>query len=354
MTRPWRAVAALMAVALAAVFAGASAHAVDETAINAAKPPRMLSQYGFFTDLAAQVPAGRVLPFEPSTQLFTDHARKMRFVYVPTGAAAVYGDREAFAFPVGSALVKTFAYPSVPGDPASPPRLIETRVLARQSDGWAASAYVWNEEQTDAKLALAGKTLALVATTEGGETVDVTYRVPNRNQCKGCHEVGGEVAPIGPKARNLNHAFAYSDGPQNQIAGWADAGILTAVPTLDSVPAMPDAFDPDAPLNARARAWLDINCAHCHRADGPASNSGLFLGWNVDDPVALGIGKRPVAAGRAARGGTYDIEPGNPDASILLLRVESSEPGVMMPELGRSVTDDRAVELLREWIAQID
>ena len=44
----------------------------------------------------------------------------------------------------------------------------------------------------------------------------------------------------------------------------------------------------------------------------------------------------------------------NPDGSILLYRVESTEPGVMMPELGRTLADPAAVELLRAWIAGMD
>jgi hypothetical protein len=33
--------------------------------------------------------------------------------------------------------------------------------------------------------------------------------------------------------------------------------------------------------------------------------------------------------------------------------MESSDPGVMMPELGRAVAHDEAVALIREWIAKM-
>ncbi|MFZ1680013.1 MAG: hypothetical protein WAT70_03245, partial [Rhizobiaceae bacterium] len=102
---------------------------------------------------------------------------------------------------------------------------------------------------------------------------------------------------------------------------------------------------------ARARAWLDVNCAHCHRREGPASNSGLFLTYDETDRTALGINKRPVAAGRATGDLEFDIVPGDPEASLLLRRVESAEAGVMMPEIGRSLVDKEAVALLRSWIA---
>ena len=117
---------------------------------------------------------------------------------------------------------------------------------------------------------------------------------------------------------------------------------------------MPDFLDAGAPLEARARAWLDVNCAHCHRAEGPASNSGLFLTFGEKDPVRYGVRKRPVAAGKGAGDKEFDILPGEPDDSILVYRVRSVEPGVMMPELGRHLADPDAVALLRAWIAAMD
>jgi uncharacterized repeat protein (TIGR03806 family) len=340
----------LAALLLGAMTGGAAA--VDDAAILAKKPPRQLSGFGFFADAARQVPATGVLPFAPRTPLFTDFAEKRRFVYLPDGQSAAYDAREAFAFPVGSALIKTFAYAAA--DRPGGLRLVETRVLLRQEQGWEAWAYVWNEAQSEAELKIAGAKLPMEIPLPGGAVEAITYAVPNKAQCKGCHELSGEIAPIGPKARNLNHDFDYAEGPENQLARWSAEGILTGLPDMASVPAVPDWLDAAAPLDARARAWLDINCAHCHRAEGPASNSGLFLTWDEEDPVALGIGKRPVAAGRGAGHLKVDIEPGDPDASILVYRVESNEPGVMMPELGRTLTEPRAVALLRAWVASME
>ncbi|MBZ0164211.1 MAG: hypothetical protein K8H74_16040 [Notoacmeibacter sp.] len=335
--------------ALGVLAAPDPAAAADDAAILAARPPALLSQFGFFADMARQVPAEGVLPFKPATPLFTDFAVKRRFVYVPAGQSARYDPQEALDFPVGSALVKTFAY--LAEERPGGLRLVETRVLLRQQAGWQAWAYVWDEQQSDAELNLAGARIPMEVPTLDGRTEAITYAVPNKNQCKGCHAINGEVTPIGPKARNLNHAIDFGDGPQNQLARWAQAGILTGLPEVSQVSSVPDWLDTDAPLDARARAWLDINCAHCHRREGAASNSGLFLTWGETDRVALGVNKRPVAAGRGAGDLSFDIVPGDPEASILLYRVESAEAGIMMPELGRSLVDPRAVTLLREWIA---
>jgi len=328
------------------------AYAVNAEAILAEKPPKLLSEFGFFADGPKQKPADGVMPYDLNTALFSDRAEKFRFVFVPAGQSSTYVADEAFEFPAGSALIKTFAFPADLSKSDENIRLIETRVMLRRESGWFAVAYVWNADQTDAELKIAGAKVA-VETILDGHPLTINYAVPNRNQCKGCHDFNGEITPLGPKARNLNKTYAYADGEANQLARWTSAGILSGAPGPAAAPKVPDWHDAAAPIEARARAWLDVNCAHCHRREGPASNSGLFLNFTEQNPVALGVGKRPVAAGRGAGDRAFDIDPGNPDNSILLYRVESTEPGVMMPELGRTLADPAAVDLLRAWIARM-
>ncbi|MGI6854500.1 SO2930 family diheme c-type cytochrome [Mesorhizobium sp. 1B3] len=327
------------------------AHAVSNEAILAKSPPKLLSEFGFFEDARAQKPAEGVIPFDLSTPLFSDGALKYRFVHVPKGKSAAFHESEAFDFPEGTALIKTFAFAADQRAPDKAIRLIETRVLLRQADGWQAWAYLWNEEQTDAVLKIAGAKVNIATIAADGEPLAFTYAVPNKNQCKACHAFNDEIVPLGPKARNLNHNFPYDGGNENQIAHWAAAGMLSGAPAPEAAPTVPDWRDAGASLDARARTWLDVNCAHCHRKEGPASNSGLWLTYGEKDPVKIGVRKRPVAAGKGSGGRQFDILPGDPDGSILPYRVESTEPGVMMPELGRHIGDPDAVALLREWIA---
>ena len=292
--------------------------------------PRALSDYRFFADMRAHQPLPYVYPYALNTPLWSDGADKLRFIYVPPGERLVADGDGLLQFPVGSAIIKTFAF----GE-GTERQLIETRVLLHRTDGWVALPYRWNAEQTDATLALAGGRLDL--TTPAGETI--SYRIPNKNQCKACHSKDGEVIPIGPKARNLSAEW---------LAMMVGNRQLDAVPA--GVDALPEWSNPDAGTQALARAYLDVNCAHCHQPGGGASNSGLDLRWEQDDPFAIGVNKHPVAAGRGAGGMLVSIAPGDPDASILLYRMDSNEPGVVMPELGRSSIDHRAVAVVREWI----
>lgn len=302
---------------------------VDEAAILAPRPPKQLSAFGFFEDAAAQVPAPGVVPYVISAPLFTDYADKDRFIYAP--APAAYATEGALGFPVGSALIKTFRYGA---------HKVETRVLLHRDGGWAAYPYIWNAEGTEAVLKLAGGNVALE--TEHGS---IDYRVPNMNQCKACHvDAAKSFQPIGPKIRNLNTG--------DQLARLVRAGVLAQ--TRDDAPSTPDYRDDSIPLGMRARAYLDANCGHCHAPGLPADTSGLYLNWDEDRPVHLGIGKKPVAAGRGSGGLRVDVAPGDPDGSILLYRMLSTDPGAMMPEIGRSLVDAEGVALIRAWIAGMD
>jgi uncharacterized repeat protein (TIGR03806 family) len=163
------------------------------------------------------------------------------------------------------------------------------------------------------------------------------------------------MRPIGPSARQLNGTFSYAEGADNQLAHWQAAGLLHGLPAdAAQIPRLAVWNDPaTGSLDDRARAWLEINCAHCHNPHGPASTSGFFLDIHQTDRTVLGVYKHPVAAGRGAGEGTWDIEPGNPDKSILYYRMVSTDPGVMMPELGRRLVHAEGAALIRDWIAQM-
>lgn len=325
-----------LCLAMAVGVAATPAPKVNDAAIVMDGYAPALSDYGFFADLKARTPAARVMPYHLNTPLFSDYAEKLRYVYVPAGKKAGYDPANVLSLPVGSALIKTFGYEQ--GGAFKP---LETRLLLHRSGGWVAIPYVWNAEGTDAVLKRAGTRIPVSFADPAGQVRSISYAVPNQNQCKDCHAIDGAVTPIGPKARNLN------DG--RQLQAMVAAGLLDRAPA--KAPRLPRWDDTTASLDGRARAYLDVNCAHCHNPRGAASNSGLWLGWDVTDPESRGIGKRPVAAGRGSGNLDFDIDPGNPANSILLFRMRSTDPGIAMPELGRATAHDQALVLLTKWIA---
>jgi uncharacterized repeat protein (TIGR03806 family) len=316
-------------------------------------------------------PNAGVLPYDLVTPLFSDYAHKLRTVWMPAGQSAKYSADKAFEFPVGTILSKTFYYPRAgaadavlktydaePGAPAagldlSRVRLVETRVLVRRTDGWVVLPYVWNADQSEAELERTGDAKALELVDAQGHGQKFTYVVPNENQCASCHVTNlksGEFTPLGPKARNLNRTLAYADGTENQIARWVRAGFLAGVPAGE-LPRAADWRDVQQPIADRARSYLDVNCAHCHQGGATASNTSLRLDAPGPADWSLGLCKPSVAAGKGTGDRIHDIEPGQPDASILPFRLASTEGGVMMPELGRNTVHQEGVQLIRDWIA---
>ena len=313
-----------------------------------------LSEYNFFTgQLADLTPAVGIVPYELNTALFSNYAEKLRFVKLPKGVKANFTKAGAMDFPLGTIFIKNFYYPNDFRDLAKGRKIIETRLLVNEETGWNAYPYTWNEEQTEATYDVAGSIKDISYVNNSGKRVKLSYIVPNKNQCKGCHIRDDKMVPIGPTAMQLNSDCQYASGKENQLRFWQAHQLLEGLPELSTVQKMPSWNDPAQPLDARARAYLDVNCGNCHHPKGPASTSGLFLNFDQHQSVELGIMKSPVAAGRGAGKHSFDIVPGKPDESILTFRMQTNDPGIAMPELGREQVHTEGVALIREWISNM-
>lgn len=342
-----------------------------------------LSQYGLFADLAdptAHAVGG--VPYDLNTQLFTDYALKSRFIFLPPGTHAQYQDHahgltQTLDFPVGTIISKTFGYEN-----GGVEELIETRLLIKRETGggvaWVGLPYQWQtgaDGRRYATLKIEGAKVPVEYDYEDPDPdVDAHYAgsvsgyiVPAALTCLSCHanddrEPG--AAPIGPKPRNLNKDHDYGDeGVMNQLQYLQLHGLLEGLPAdLATVERLPrwnvpgdagDTPNSDADVHHRARAFLEVNCMHCHNHGGPASNSGLFLDNYRTVDVHYGICKRPVAAGKGSGGRLYDIIPQDADGSILPYRLASTEAGVRMPPIARTVAQGEAVNLIATWINDV-
>ena len=325
-----------------------------------------LSDYAFFTGkLSDLAPATQVFPYEVNAPLFSDYAEKARFVFLPAGQKMKYDAERSFEFPTGAVIIKNFFYWNDARAPEKGRKILETRLLIKDEKGWNALEYVWNAEQNEAILEVAGASFPVSWIDSKGKKQNVQYIAPNLNQCKGCHSYDGQFVPIGITARQLNRV----ENGENQLITWRKSDRL----------ALPDLFDPlTAPRltdyrvtnnqspshqstnhqstshhQPAARSYLDANCAHCHNPHGPASTSGMFLEYDQPDFERLGVGKPPVAAGRGSGNRRFGIVPGKPNESILVFRMESDDPGIRMPELGRQLMHREGVELIKAWIREM-
>ena len=375
---PYRLIAAFV---LSCLLAACSREPEPVSFFAEGRPEKLSQWHVLAVDSGRLAPNKGVVPYELNTPLFSDYAHKLRTVWMPPGMPARYSPTDIFDMPVGTVISKTFYYPKVDGQAAGSQqvrqtydatkdfagegldlahvRLIETRLFVRRADGWSALPYVWNAEQTEATLARTGDQVELELVDDKAAHQRFTYVVPNENQCASCHMTqlkSREVQPIGLKARHLNREHAY-DAPggavsENQLAHLVKVGYLAGLPS-EGVPRAADWRDDSAPLVERARAYLDINCAHCHSGKGAANTTALALDAFAPVDRTMGLCKPPVAAGKGTGDRLFAIVPGKPDASIMAYRLASTEGGVMMPELGRSTVHAEGVALIRDWIASL-
>ena len=364
------------ALALSACAKGANAPEVTPT-FFAEENPAQLSEWGLMevSDGALELSEG-VVPYDRNSALFTDYALKLRTIWVPEDVGpADFRPNDYPDFPVGTFITKTFYYPRGPGaqdvikakdtvgetnsilNDLDRVRLMESRLLVRRSAGWEAVSYVWNEAQSDARLTRIGNAQPLSLIMDDASQEDFTYIVPDINQCAGCHAPNNttrELVPLGVRPRHINKPYRYDELDGNQLEYLQAVGDLRGLDEVAALKANVDWMDQEQSLSARARAYLDINCSHCHNPVGPADTSGLDLSMEAISGPELGVCKLPIAAGSGTGGRLFSIVPGDPDASILVHRVETINPGAMMPELGRALQHREGAQLLREWIAEME
>ncbi|MGL2967361.1 Ig-like domain-containing protein [Flavobacterium sp. XGLA_31] len=329
-------------------------------------PYPKLSDYHFFVgDLKNQIPSLNVLPYAPASALFTDYAHKKRFVWMPPGTKGTYtADGKIFDLPVGAALIKTFYYDNV--QPNNTTRIIETRIMIRRADRWIFADYVWNTDQTEAFFDLAGSYTDISWRDENNVIKSTTYRIPTEVQCAICHKSkdvssGTEVdtyIPIGIKPQNLNFDYTYSSTEtKNQILKWIEKGYLEnnfSLPSEDN--STVNYNDAAKPLEKRVRSYLDINCSHCHAANGHCDYRPMRFAFSETGlPNGQGLTNMGVCVSTADMQDfppalSTIVKPGNINRSMLYYRINTTNEAYRMPLHGRTVIHEEGVALIAQWI----
>ena len=298
--------------------------------VAGAQIPELLSETGCFADTAAHTVAPGLVPYEVNVALWSDGARKLRFAALPAGERARYRGADGFEMPRGTVLLKTFLAPGG--------RRIETRMLTRQAGGWRGFTWRWNDAQDDARLVVGGL----------DERVDdLDWRYPSEVECDQCHTDAAGFT-LGWRARQLAGLFERDGVVYEQLAALQARGYVEGVP--EAPPAFPRLDDEEAPVPDRARAYLDVNCANCHRPEGP-TNSSIDL--RARRPLAdAGVCDVEPELGALGLLDARVIAPGAPARSVLLQRMARRGPA-QMPPLGTARPDLDALDLVEAWIGAL-
>ncbi|MDG1962128.1 MAG: Ig-like domain-containing protein [Flavobacteriaceae bacterium] len=317
-------------------------------------PYPKLSDYNFFEGpLSDLSPVYGVLPYEPISKLFSDYAKKKRFVWMPENVSATYiSDDALLDFPTGSVLIKAFYYDNVL--PNIETKILETRLLIKQETEWIFADYIWDQEQQEAYLDVEGYGANIpVEWLENGVAKEVNYRVPSQSQCYTCHKSYQLATPIGPKPQSLNGLYDFDEGASNQLQKWQEMGYLdNSLPqTIETVV---DWSDDTQPLDLRVRSYFDINCSSCHSDSGHCDYRSLRMNFNLSDDLAnLGVCVDPDTPIPGYENDKI-IEPGDPLNSILYFRLHTTLEEYRMPLLGRSLPHDEALLFIEEWILNLN
>lgn len=286
--------------------------------------PQNLSAHNIYQNNPSDlIPTTFFQPYELGASLFSDHSEKQRLIFLPAGGRLEKVDDGLPEFPEGTIIAKTFYYYKDVRDPSKGRKIIETRLLIKISDTWNAATYLWDEDQQEARLVEDGFNRLVNFIDKNGEPQVIAYQLPSNRACASCHNVNEKMSPIGPKLSNLNIDIASPTGPVNQLAVLQGKAMLNLF-DRSTIGAVPDYHDTTLPLDERARAYLDINCAHCHSAQGSSPDLNMFYSY------ALPFEDTKIMEHKEA---------------ILSNMVEGS-----MPQIGTSVIDEEGAALIEAYI----
>lgn len=341
---------------------GGGLHEIVPAPPRATTPPfpRKLSETGVFASTRDHRVETGVVSYSVNAPAWADGAEAERFLALPGDGRITHATSRAWGFPDGTVLVQTLRLPTSKASRASGAadslgRRIETRLMTRQDGRWAGYSYRWNAEETDADLVPAEGADAEFdradAAAPGGLRRQ-RWHFPSRSECLGCHSRAvGFVLGLGDLQMNRTHR--YPGGVEDhQPRALEHAGFFTVPLPKESkdpaAPALVDPHDPHQDLDRRARSYLHANCSVCHVEAG-GGNARLQLEFTTARDRMELIGARPQHDGFGLRDAML-VAPGHPDRSVLLHRLSVRGRG-QMPPLALNTLDERAVALMRSWIA---
>lgn len=285
-----------------------------------------LSELNLFSgNLNELMITSKAFEYDLNTRLFSDYAHKQRIIALPEGTSMAYDGDGLPIFPDNTVIAKTFYFNIDDRDLSLGKTIIETRVLIKLNGLWETSDYKWNSEQTDAVLDLEGSTLPVTWIDIEGNSNSSTFQIPSNTDCFTCHSNNENIIPIGPKLRSMN----FEINGVNQLEQFIANQTLTGLSNSASVRSLANWQDTSLPLETRVRAYMDINCAHCHIPGGSCADQST-LNLALETPLE---------------------ESNIPEQSVLIdYRVSFYLDGISMPYIGTTMRHVEGLDLIQEYM----
>jgi hypothetical protein len=313
--------------------------------------PATLSETGLYSEISTKTIAPSNLMYSPQYPLWSDGAKKKRWIYIPPGHTIDAKHPDDWVFPVGTKLWKEFSFG----------KRVETRFLEKVDGGtWEYATYAWKEDGTDAVLVPQEGFPNHVEIAPG-----VRHDIPGIDGCRACHEGQGRDVVLGFNALQLSpdrdpnapHAEPFTPDMIN-LKALAEKNLLTHFPAR--LLSRPPVIEAGSPLERAALGYLSGNCGGCHNTTDPLSSVGMFLKRSVDrSPKAMAKELESVIGHRSkyqipglGAGDSYRIYAGHSEQSSVVFRMSSRNPYRQMPPLGTKIVDTLAVDLITRWIEE--
>jgi hypothetical protein len=319
-----------------ALIDAASVDGAIDAAIDAAPDPDAnifpvrLRDTGLYSDFDGRVIAPDVLEYEPAYPLWSDGAVKRRWVYLPPGSTIDTSDMDFWVYPEGTKLWKQFESGGV---------LLETRFMWKAgptSADWFYVAYAWNQSQTE----------ALEAPNGAQDVLGTGFDIPEQRDCRKCHQRQPDFG-LGFSAVQLAHNGAGVN---------LDTLITDARLTVNPPGSSPYFPVPGTGVEQAVIGYMHGNCGGCHHKNSDVMDT-------TDLNLRLEVASLATVEGTTTysttvnvdsllnlAGATKLIEPQNPDASAIYLRMNIRGSTAQMPPRGTEVIDTDAVTNMAQWI----
>ncbi len=322
------------------------------------EPPALLSQTGVFSNLSTLTAVPAAVPYTVVTPLWSDAAAKKRWIILPNDGShntaaedIIFSEEGNWSFPAGTVIVKHFEIATHANDPSQVKRLETRFIICTAGGGKYGVTYRWNSAGTDANLLTTGQIENFAVTLSDGSTESRSWDYPSRADCMQCHTAAAGQA-LGVQTSPLNGKFYYESTGRtaNQLATFNALGMFQRTLTATELANFTESRaigDATAPVEHRVRSYLDMNCAHCHRAGGTVSSFDARLGTPL---AAQGIINGAIKGHFQFNPSGRYIKPGDSSLSALHVRMAAVGNGTAMPLLSKNLVDQEAVALLQGYI----
>ena len=298
--------------------------------------PKTLSGTGLFESTKDHKTVKGVIPYKINAPAWRDGAKVEKFTAIPEGEKLFLRWDAKWEIPDGGVIFQTLSMPTESGF-----KRVETQMIHREGMLYNFRTFKWRDDQSDADLVSKDGDFSEISF---GKDKKMNWQFHSNSQCLTCHNSMTPSMTLGFSTDQLNI--------DKQITKWWGKNLVKGNPKwVERMKVLVNPHDETKDLEARAKAYLHVNCAHCHQQGGVGGRAKFRLNFDIAALDARMIGEKAIVPLFTGTDGLL-ISPGDPHKSELYRRL-SIRGGGQMPLFGSTVEDKKGSELIFKWIKSL-